>query len=83
MNKENIKKRALKVMADIGYLSEENIKGTDKLRDDLGFDSLGAVMLVVELEKEFDISIPDEDVFMADGSNVDELVDYLCKKIEK
>ncbi len=83
MNREDIKKRALKVMADIGYLSEENIKGTDKLRDDLGFDSLGAVMLVVELEQEFGISIPDEDVFMADGSNVDGLIDYLCKKIEK
>ena len=83
MNKENIKKRALKVMADTGCLRLDGIKDTDNLRDDLGFDSLGGVMLVVELEKEFGISIPDDDVYMLETATVDELVDYLCEKVEK
>ena len=83
MNKENIKQRAFKVMADVGYLYEKNIKDTDNLRDDLGFDSLGAVMLVMEFEKEFNISIPDEDVYSAGLMNVGELVEYLCRKIEE
>lgn len=83
MNKENIKKRALKVMADSGCLRLEGIKDTDKLRDDLGFDSLGGVMLVVDIEKEFGISIPDDDVYKLETATVNELVDYLCKKVEK
>jgi acyl carrier protein len=40
-------------------------------------------MLVVDLEKEFGISIPDDDVYKLETATVNELVDYLCKKVEK
>ena len=38
------------------YTSESNFK------EDLGFDSLDVVDLVMEIEKEFNISIPDSDI---------------------
>lgn len=38
------------------YTDESNFK------EDLGFDSLDVVDLVMEIEKEFNISIPDSDI---------------------
>lgn len=39
----------------------EKIGNESKLEDDLGVDSLDIVELVMELEKMYDISIPDDD----------------------
>ncbi len=38
----------------------EDVKDASNLRDDLGADSLDVVELVMEVEKQFDIEIPDE-----------------------
>lgn len=47
-------------------------------REDLGADSLDIVELVMRLEEEFDIEIPDED---ADNiKTVQDAVDYLTKR---
>lgn len=47
------------------------------LLDDLGADSLDAVELIIEIEKEFDVNIPDE---TAQGiKTVKDIVDYLEK----
>ncbi len=46
--------------------------------DDLGADSLDTVELIMELEKEFDITIPDED---AEGiTTVQAAIDYVVAK---
>ena len=40
--------------------NEADVKNTSSFVDDLGADSLDTVELIMEFEKEFNISIPDE-----------------------
>jgi len=54
------KKRVLKVLAKVADTDIEKISEANKLDDDLGLDSLDAVELIMEVEREFDIEIPDE-----------------------
>jgi len=49
-----------------------------KFADDLGADSLDTVELIMELENEFDIQIPDEDAEKI--STVQQAIDYIAKK---
>ncbi|MEM1326871.1 MAG: acyl carrier protein [Bacteroidota bacterium] len=42
-------------------VDESEVTAEANFIDDLGADSLDTVELIMELEKEFDISIPDED----------------------
>lgn len=43
------------------YANKEELKMEDNLRDDLWFDSLDCVEVIMDVEKEFDITIPDEE----------------------
>jgi len=49
------------VIAEELNVSEDQITPDASFADDLGADSLDVVELVMRLEDEFDISIPDED----------------------
>ena len=52
-------------------------KETDSLTDDLGFDSLDAVELIMELESKFSVKIADEDV--PDMKTVSDVVELVIK----
>ncbi|GHV46568.1 acyl carrier protein [Clostridia bacterium] len=43
-------------------IDEDKVKEDSNLIDDLGADSLDVVDLIMSLEEEFEIEIPDEDV---------------------
>ena len=49
-----------KIVADKLGVSEEKVTETAAFVNDLGADSLDVVEFVMEVEKEFDITIPDE-----------------------
>ena len=53
--------RVRNVIAEELNVSEDQITPDATFADDLGADSLDVVELVMRLEDEFDISIPDED----------------------
>ena len=56
------KERIRELIADkLGFDTVEVLPET-KLIDDLGMDSLDRVELMVELEREFDISLTDEEI---------------------
>ncbi len=57
---ENFKEKFYKVLVDTLSISQEQITPEAKFKEDLGVDSLDMVELVMEFEKEFKISIPDE-----------------------
>ncbi len=59
----------------------ENVTETASFVDDLGADSLDTVELVMALEEEFSIEIPDEDAEKM--SNVGEAVRYIEEKVTK
>lgn len=56
----NISDRVTKIIVDKLGVDESEISTEASFTNDLGADSLDTVELIMELEKEFDISIPDE-----------------------
>lgn len=53
--------RVKKVVVEQLDVNEEEVTPTASFVDDLGADSLDVVELVMGLEEEFDVEIPDED----------------------
>ena len=62
-------------------VEEADITRDASFTNDLGADSLDTVELIMEFEKEFDVTIPDEDAEQI--STVGEAIDYLSAKAEQ
>jgi acyl carrier protein len=60
MNQETFNKVKGIVAEQLEIQDQETIKPESKFAEDLGADSLDVVELVMALEEEFDIEIPDE-----------------------
>ena len=75
MTDSNTQQRVIKIIAEqLG--TEENETTPDKsITDDLGADSLDSVELVMALEEEFGIEVPDEDA--AKLTTVQAVIDYV------
>ena len=58
MDREEIKKKLIPLVERITW--ENDIKDESQFNYDLGFDSLDAVDLIIDTEREFGLSIPDE-----------------------
>lgn len=58
---EEISERVATIVANQLDVEREKVKPEASFINDLGADSLDIVELVMELEEEFDMSIPDED----------------------
>jgi len=58
---ENQKSEIKEMVADKLGLDSEQVLDDSKLKDDLGCDSLDELELIVELEKIYNISIPDDE----------------------
>ncbi len=58
---ENVEQRVKKIVAEQLGVNEAEVKSESSFVDDLGADSLDTVELVMALEDEFGIEIPDED----------------------
>lgn len=57
---EEISKRVAEIIKDKLGSNESEITKEAKFQDDLGADSIDLVELIMEFEREFEISIPDE-----------------------
>lgn len=58
-------------------VAEEDVVSEASFVDDLGADSLDQVELIMAMEEEFDLSIPDEDAEKI--ATVQDVVDYIKK----
>ncbi len=58
---DNIEQRVKKIVAEQLGVAEADVKNESSFVNDLGADSLDTVELVMALEEEFEIEIPDED----------------------
>ncbi len=56
-----IKAKVVEIIKDRLSVDANDIEETSSFANDLGADSLDTVELIMEFEKEFGISIPDED----------------------
>ncbi len=61
MNKEEIFEKLKKIIVDQLGVNEENVKEEATFVDDLSADSLDIVELVMNIEEEFEMEIPDGD----------------------
>lgn len=79
MSKEEIFERVKKIVADQLSVDPSDVTPEASFANDLGADSLDTVELVMALEEEFDIEIPDE---AAEGiATVQSAVDYIEDKV--
>lgn len=73
----DIEQRVKKVVAEQLGIAEGDIKNGASFTDDLGADSLDTVELVMALEDEFEMEIPDD---VAEGiTTVQAAIDYATK----
>lgn len=70
-----------KIICEQLDVSEEDVVPTASFVDDLGADSLDQVELIMAMEEEFDISIPDEDAEKI--ATVQDAIDYINKALGK
>ena len=61
MSSEEIFEKVKRIIVDLLQVSEDNVTTESNFIDDLGADSLDIVELIMALEEEFDIEIPDTD----------------------
>jgi acyl carrier protein len=79
MSQDEIYQKVKKIVADQLSVDETEVKPEASFTNDLGADSLDTVELVMALEEEFDIEIPDE---AAEGiATVQAAVDYINGKV--
>lgn len=79
MTEQEIFDKVKKVTVEELGVKEEEVVSTASFQEDLGADSLDVVELVMALEEEFGIDIPDDDV--NNLKTVQSAVDYIKSKL--
>lgn len=74
----NIETRVKQVVAEQLGLKEDEISLEAHFSDDLGADSLDVVELVMALEEEFEVEVPDEEATKL--TNVKATIEYIEKQ---
>ncbi len=75
-----IEEKVIQVVSEQLSVDKGEVKRDTSFVNDLNADSLDIVELVMELEDEFDLTIPDEEAEKL--STVGEAVDYIQKHLE-
>ena len=76
---QDVEAKVKSIIVDKLGVDESEVKRDANFTNDLGADSLDTVELIMEFEKEFDISIPDEDA--EDIATVGNAIDYIDERV--
>lgn len=79
MQADEVMKRLKEIVMDRLDVEEDQIKPEASFVEDLGADSLDIVELIMGIEEEFDIEIPDEDAEKL--TTVGEAFEYVKSKL--
>ena len=74
-----IEERVIQLVCDNLGVSREQVTRNTSFQDDIGADSLEVVELVMELETEFEITIPDDEAERI--RTVGEAIDYVEREV--
>ena len=74
----NVEERVRKIICDQLAVDTDKVTLSASFIDDLGADSLDIVELVMTMEEEFDLDIPDEDAEKM--KSVGDVVKYIAEK---
>ncbi len=80
VTKEEIEQKVKKIIVEKLGVNEDEVKPESHFVNDLGADSLDTVELVMEFEREFNITIPDEDAEKI--QTVGDAINYLVEKLK-
>jgi len=75
---DDLEAKIRSIIVDKLGVDEDSISDESSFTNDLGADSLDTVELIMEFEKEFDLTIPDEDAEKI--ATVGDAVSYLTEK---
>ena len=64
-----------KIIAEQLDIAVDKVNSEHNVMDDLGADSLDTVEIIMKIEEEYDITIPDEDV--EEMKTVQDILDYV------
>lgn len=74
---DTVENKIKKIICEQLDVPEEDVVPEASFVDDLGSDSLDQVELIMAMEEEFDVSIPDEDA--ENIGTVQDAIDYVTK----
>ena len=74
----NMEEKVKQIIKDKLGISSGDYRNEESFQEDLGCDSLDMVDLIIECEKQFNISIPDDDVDKL--RTVQNLIDYVTER---
>ena len=77
----SIEERVVEIVSENLGVSKDSITRQTRFIEDIGADSLDIVELVMELEEEFEITIPDEQAEKI--KTVGEAIDYIERELGK
>ena len=77
----SVEERVIEIVSENLGVNKEQVTRSTAFIEDLGADSLDIVELVMELEEEFEITIPDEQAEKI--KTVGEAIDYIQREIDK
>jgi acyl carrier protein len=80
MERDELLKKIKAIVSDKLSIGEDQITEEASFIDDLGADSLDTVELVMALEDEFDMDIPDEEAEKL--TTVGKAMDYVLEKVK-
>lgn len=81
MERDELMKKIKAIVSDKLSISEDQVTEEASFIDDLGADSLDTVELVMALEDEFDLDIPDEEAEKL--TTVGKAMDFVMSSISK
>ncbi|KAJ1814479.1 mitochondrial acyl carrier protein [Coemansia sp. RSA 2599] len=78
LTRDTIKERIFQVLQDFDKVNQEKLSDVADFNKDLGLDSLDTVEVVMAIEEEFSVEIPDDEADKI--TNVKEAIDYISHR---
>lgn len=79
MDKSEIEKKIIQISAEQLGMSDSDIQSSMSFTDDMNADSLDIVELIMRMEEEFDLEIPDDDAEKL--QTVNNAVEYISSRL--
>ncbi|KAJ2803358.1 mitochondrial acyl carrier protein, partial [Coemansia furcata] len=74
--RSDIESRIFQVLQDFDKVNQDKLSPVAKFTQDLGLDSLDTVEVVMAIEEEFSVEIPDDEADKI--TSVDGAIEYIC-----